>query len=74
MLATTLLVMVIAVLAVLLGGVALLGRSTTRTRAIGSGRERDTGWMPVVFSDNGGTDCNAGDAGCDGGGDGGGGD
>lgn len=74
MLATTLLAVVIAVFAVLLGSVALLGRSTARARAIGSGRDRDAGWTPVLFSDSGGTDCSDGDAGCDSGGDGGGGD
>jgi hypothetical protein len=73
MLATTLLVMVIGVVVMLLGAVALVGRETIRARATGSGRAADTGWMFVASGDNG-SDCSAGDGGCDGGGDGGGGD
>jgi hypothetical protein len=69
MIATTLLVLMFGVFAVLLLNVALRIRSTAPADAIASGSTGDAAWMPVVFSDDGDGDCSGGDAGSDGGGD-----
>jgi hypothetical protein len=70
MLTTTMLVMVIAVVAVLFGGLALLGRARGRTHSIGSGSS-DMSWSPAFYSGGGadfGGDSGSGDSGCDAGG------
>jgi hypothetical protein len=77
MLTTTILVMVIAVVAVLFGGLALMGRARARTPSIANGGN-DAGWSPVFYSGDGGAsfggNSGSGDSGCDaGGGDAGGG-
>jgi hypothetical protein len=70
MLTTTMLVMVIAVVAVLFGGLALFGRARGRTHSIGS--DSDMSWSPAFYSANGGGDLGGdsgnGDSGCDAGG------
>jgi hypothetical protein len=68
MLPTTLLVIVIGVFAVLVVGLVLAGRSPARPSPAASGSARDTGWVPVMFSDSvcsdsGDADSSAGDAG-----------
>jgi uncharacterized membrane protein YgcG len=77
MLTTTILVMVIAVVAVLFGGLALMGRERSRTHSIASGGN-DMSWSPAFYSGDGGASfgghSGSGDSGCDaGGGDAGGG-
>jgi hypothetical protein len=70
MLTTTMLVMVIAVVAVLFGGLALIGRARGRTHSIGSGTG-DMSWSPAFYAGSGadfGGDSGSGDSGCDAGG------
>jgi uncharacterized membrane protein YgcG len=62
MLATTMLVMVIAVVAVLFVGLALIGRSRARTHSIAGGAN-DAGWSPAFYGSDGGADFSGGDAG-----------
>jgi hypothetical protein len=75
MITVTVLAMVMAVAAVLLGGIAWAGRSRVHARNAGTDADGGAGWMAAVFTgdsgDSGGADCSAGDAGCDGGGGGG---
>ena len=71
MLTTTILVMVIAVVAVLFGGLALMGRARARTHSIASGGN-DVSWSPAFYSGDGGAsfggDSGSEDSGCDAGG------
>ena len=54
MLTTTMLVMVVAVVAVLFGGLALIGRARGRRPSVGSGSS-DMSWSPAFYSGGGST-------------------
>ena len=71
MITATVLIMVVAVAAVSLGGIAFMARSRSHTSAAGSASDASAGWMPATFTGGSGGDCSAADAGCDGGGGGG---
>lgn len=71
MLVTILLAIAIGVLALLLAGARRVPRSAAYPNRTGGASADSAAWMPVIFSDGDGTDCSAGDGGCDGGGGGG---
>jgi hypothetical protein len=71
MVATALFLIAFVVVGVLLAGMIGSARSRVRTNSADSGSDGNAGWVPAVFSGDGGSDCSPGDAGCDGGGGGG---
>jgi hypothetical protein len=73
MFGTTVLILVIGLLGLYLIGIALLGRSIRHAKPAEVRADGNTGWAPVVFSDNDDAGSTGGDVGSDSGGDGGGG-
>ena len=65
MIATTLLVTVAGLVALLFVSVAFSARSVARVKPLGSGWVGDAGYGPAVFSENSDADCSPGDAECD---------